>query len=618
MASTPELTSDDDDWVPPSADGTRPSSGPESGGAGGKSDGAGGKADGAGGIADALGRGLDTKAYQSELDPLDIPAYEKPRDRTPASGEWSSGSTAGRRDELTSLTLAQEAHLLAINNIYLSTRQLGQAGGEARGAMAAYVVGAELEPARKLAVRFRKIALRPPSNRGVDSVTYAYDAFESHLQRQFVSNSKTGFGIPMLFRVDASHSYSSASAQHSDKVAIHFARSQTLPKAVATLEFDDIEIDETFVTKVRSICDSAQTPRQKADDLLRELQDYGHFVPLSIILGGRISLQQVTELSDWSTFEATKQTFGVAADARIKVSSAPVDVGGGNNSGIWGTEDQRIIQQAKSMLMELKGGDERLASSNPDVLGMRWVNSVGPYEEWATIGFGPKSLVPIIEFLPADLRKACVDILKAFFKQNLDVRNTALAGNISSYPFDPRELMQGSGPNRFSGDLAKSAIGIAQIVINAEGNVDGLRIGYSIAMGGNTAPASYAATYGNHRGEQFDQPPITLKPGEKISSIEAWVDPDADGGTLRRIAFNTNRGARYPDDKGFYGFFHKEHDQFKIITAPRVRALRGYSDKLIRSIGLTYLDLAANAPSRQFLLAMEPFLFPTGNFGKLD
>jgi hypothetical protein len=48
-----------------------------------------------------------------------------------------------------------------------------------------------------------------------------------------------------------------------------------------------------------------------------------------------------------------------------------------------------------------------------------------------------------------------------------------------------------------------------------------------------------------------------------------------------------------------------------------VRVLRAHSGAYIHSLALTYLNLAGNADSRNFLLAMEPILFPTGDYGPL-
>ena len=45
-----------------------------------------------------------------------------------------------------------------------------------------------------------------PDDTRVDNVGYSYKAFESNLQRQTVASSNLGFGIPQIFRVDASYS----------------------------------------------------------------------------------------------------------------------------------------------------------------------------------------------------------------------------------------------------------------------------------------------------------------------------------------------------------------------------------------------------------------------------
>ena len=50
----------------------------------------------------------------------------------------------------------------------------------------------------------------------------------------------------------------------------------------------------------------------------------------------------------------------------------------------------------------------------------------------------------------------------------------------------------------------------------------------------------------------------------------------------------------------------------------RVLVLRGDYGSFIHAIGLTYLDLDANTKSRGLLLALEPFLYPTGDYGPLN
>ena len=52
------------------------------------------------------------------------------------------------------------------------------------------------------------------------------------------------------------------------------------------------------------------------------------------------------------------------------------------------------------------------------------------------------------------------------------------------------------------------------------------------------------------------------------------------------------------------------------IEGLRVRGLYGYCEDYIHSLGFKYLRLA-DVPHREYLLAMEPYLFPTRDYGRV-
>lgn len=114
---------------------------------------------------------------------------------------------------------------------------------------------------------------------------------------------------------------------------------------------------------------------------------------------------------------------------------------------------------------------------------------------------------------------------------------------------------------------------------------------------------------GQWRGEHNDT--ITLKRDEEITAIEAGIDSKTDNGIVRQVAFVTNR-RRFPDS-GFYG--RAKTDQRETIEAPRVRGIFGRTGALVHALGLSYLGLADDAKSREYLLAMEPYLFPDSDYG---
>jgi len=363
--------------------------------------------------------------------------------------------------------------------------------------------------------------------------------------------------------------------------------------------------------------------KKKAEELLSHLEAYGHFVPLSITVGGRMTLSEETKLEDWQTFGAVRNEFKAAADARFKVKSVPVQVGGGTGGYVWTTNETKVQEQATRLKMELKGGNESLADNNPVTLGDSWIDSLGSYKEWRTFGFGESSLVPIINLLPKDLHDECKELLKRYFVLNLIDRNTGFAGHVSN-PTDAfletkLKYVDGGNP-LFEGSLGPSSRGLRKIVVTAQGHVDGLQLEYEVYRVGAKdwymPTMNVAGRYGRDR-TSYEWPAITFEPDEFISALEVWVDENKDKGTMRAMAVRTTKGKRWPNDSGFYGTnFERKKNKFHVIMAPRVRALRGYIGDFIHAIGLGYLDLPP-MPSRHYLIAMEPNLFPTGNFGPL-
>jgi hypothetical protein len=587
---------------------------------------------------------LDVKPYQPVLTPLDIPPYPKPpTDHTSDVPHWAPGS--GRpMDDLRRLTVEQEIDLLNKNHIYLSTKQVSLNDESGFGAMDAYVVsdiGLQPAPGFTPAVRFTKVKLHE-SQRGLNQNTaYSYNEFESHLQRQLATESTVEVGIPKVFKVNTDFGYASSTATHAREVEIHFSANKWIAGAEVVFDVDDITLETSFVEKVRKIMgpkpstdsSSSAGPAEvnlKAENLLAHLAQYGEFVPLTRLLGGRMSLTEETKLKDSSTFETTKLHFGLAADARFKINSVPGQAGGGNGTGYWTTNDQARIEQAKVLKMKCVGGNEKLADTNPTHLGGEWIDSVAPYNLWRTIGFAEKTFVPIIDFLPDDLRPRVWSVLRGYFHNRLHSQNTELAGHqpaAGNKAFEANKLNWPKGVQYngkpFNGNLEKISRGPSQIVVNAEGNVDNLELSYRVYGVGDGIVLVTGASYGN--GRKNAERTIDLAPGEDIRKLEVWIDPDVDKGVLRSLAITTSKGIRYPDRKGFFGSNPKPGQTnpqpgkyiHGIIEAPRVRALYGNYGSFVHAIGLTYLDLDANTKSRGFLLALEPFLYPTGDYGPL-
>src|SRR5271167_2670627 len=167
----------------------------------------------------------------------------------------------------------------------------------------------------------RNKPLRTPQLSLDQNTAYSYNEFESHLQQQLATAGTVEFGIPKVFKVNTEFGYATSTATHSRDVAIHFSANKWVAGAEVVFDINDITLDTSFVDTVRNILDSTSKWENKAEHLLQHLGQHGEFVPLSRVLGGRMSLSEETKLSDSSTFAATKLNFGLAADARFKINS---------------------------------------------------------------------------------------------------------------------------------------------------------------------------------------------------------------------------------------------------------------------------------------------------------
>jgi hypothetical protein len=206
--------------------------------------------------------------------------------------------------------------------------------------------------------------------------------------------------------------------------------------------------------------------------------------------------------------------------------------------------------------------------------------------------------VPTIDYLQdAELRAKCMKILKKYFTRHLQLQTTTIVGaqEAKQFGYDV-------------GDVKR----IVKININHGMNIDGLQVTYELTNG----EQKEMPWVGNRRGENND----TVGPlafDEEISSVEVGAND-----LIRRLAFNTTKGRRFPENpNGYYGRGDGGKLNYSTIEAPRVCGLVGHSAVLVDSIGLRYRELAegsAGPKDRSFLRVMEPVLFPSNMPSVID
>jgi Jacalin-like lectin domain len=563
-------------------------------------------------VADPKDKPLTT-LYQGkdhELTYLDLPEHRRATDTTGAVLGFGRSTAKQKRDVLSQMTIGDQILLLAENNITLSAKST-EKHKKPVGSMSGYrMLEEELKASDESVVRFRALRMMSENSNRIDNYSYSYRKFATNLYKKLAFDGSLGAGVPDIFEFSTSASHKSGVVETGEKIEMHFQASQTIPKVRVVFKKKDISLDGQFVEDVAAACD-----KDDILELLNLLERNGQFVPLSITLGGRIIISESTDIDSQSAFDTQKNELRVAASGRYVYDG--VTIKGDAAAGI-GKHDERentLTDQQKGMTMKLVGGDEREATSETDELGTHWIDTVAPFLGWKTIGFEPKALVPIIDFLDEKYRDKCKEMLRKHFVAHLGIAWSAAAGHESGKKFE-RDI---KWVNR-----------LKSLVVNHEGNVDGMKLNYQVY---DEVPGPHGATFsfspegkneiqdkvGKIRGGHDSVvPPMQqngFNPGETILSLSAIVDTksDSSGEVLRQVQFTTNEGRKYPSDKGFYG--KDKGDKRVEITANRVRGLYGYTGHYLHSIGLMYLKLADNVASRDYMLAMEPYLFPSQNYG---
>jgi hypothetical protein len=564
---------------------------------------------------------LGTKRGTPGLDYVDIPLPRPVVDHTKGIDGITPVESGDPKDELSKLTQKQMFDLLNRNKIDLAEEGAGQSG-----TMQPYILGKTLTSAGSDAVHFARVKVLTPDTTGTTRVGFAHTEFESHLQRQSASAASTNFGIPGIFKVDASYRDASSMFTDSATVRVFFQASQLVPKAKVVFDSADITLAPTFVDRIAKAC------LGKAEDLLDTLQEYGHFVALTKILGGRMTLDKTTDISDKSQIDARERELTTDADARFAVDGVPLEGGAKLDDKDKEVKISRLTEQALHLHMELTGGNVNLASSKIGTFAEKWMSSLGPSGAWGTVGFPDHSLVPIIDFLPnkikdkkgdkvifkskkkeeITLKEKCKELLRDYFLDKLVARKTGLAGNTNDDSFTHELDIR----------LIKR---IKKIQVCHQTNVDGLRWWFEVhnEASADAIKQAQRAADPHSSGPPSSRPVVIdtgewigahnssskresfeLREDEEITAIEAGTD--ASGG-LVKIAFKTNR-TRYPSDNGFYG--QAQTNKIVKIDAPRVKGFYGHKAVRVHGIGLSYLGLAdEDVHSREFLLAMEPYLF---------
>jgi hypothetical protein len=528
-----------------------------------------------------------------KLTRLDVPAFEVPTFPDPGAAGGGYGPTDDVPFQDKVLTLRDQLIMLAQNNIRWPE-------DEDLGSMQPYVLDNGLRQSGHQTVRFSELNMTVPSRGRQDNAGFSYSESQSSLQRHLMFEGELGVGVPPVFSMDVSLSDKSAKLTQEGKIVKIFQASQMIEKARVTFIRDLLSLEEWFNRQVIFAL-SENGPERQAPELLRVLHSYGQFVALDRAIGGRISLKTTSRAEYRMAFDAVEHELKAAAAGRFRVDGVKVDAKGAAGVGYATTAESGLKGLEVELKMEMVGGNASLASSDPGTLGSKWVNSVGPFINWRTIGFAPHTLMPILDLLDGDQKGHAIRVLRWYFLRNL-IPNTE--GGVAGH----------TGGNKFGRDIS-NVKRISKVEVNHEGNIDALKVTYEVFTGdrNDVRTKEVTETYGTSRAPWGQTDSFTLAPDDDIVRIVADLEKKNDG-QLKRVRFETANGGKYPREGGFYGNY--KGDYLVTIEGLRVRGLYGYCKDYIHSLGFKYLRLA-DGPHREYLLAMEPYLFPKRDYGRV-
>jgi hypothetical protein len=379
----------------------------------------------AGKITVAQAAGKDNKIEVKAGEPIlgKDPVVVNPKDPTTNLRDWSQTISYGTPEYPTPTKFSGKAptagdpedkwSALKDNEkqFVFSVRQLGRAIVFAKGTVdGGGKSGAELTKAdsKAVSISVAQPGVKEQNLTAQSSFLMTYSQTVHELRKRSATNVSASVGAKGV-AVKGGFTTSNMEINQSDRANIYMT--QLIYKPAVELYFDednDIVTTDAFKSAItaavnRSVTDDPFPSRTRYYETLRVLGKYGHFVPTRFMLGGAFIIEEVTEVGKTGKISEQSTSFSAGVAAEIKGVTAAVEAGN--------TEEVKKITTNLSKQQSIKisaiGGDTG-AFSNTDP--GPWLQSVRYSRYWAVIDYS--DLVPTIRYLPPDLLRRCLDLIK--------------------------------------------------------------------------------------------------------------------------------------------------------------------------------------------------------------
>jgi len=257
-----------------------------------------------------------------------------------------------------------------------------------------------------------KILYRNPHFSGAYDSSYTFSESEVKTQEIGISNfgisgSFSFSGMATRVAVTAGYSYGkqrmAKSSTHQKKIFI--TNSFLLPKI--GLSFDHMVpcASDSFINAIlRAVPTDQNMDIGMFDALMNALKHFGHFVPSTLLIGGKLYSTEEKTIAETSsientvseqnaTFQAAIETWKVDAGIKITASSSNAD-----------KKAAKAKEEAQHLNIRAIGGEGAFVSDS-----VKWVESLKKFSAWSLVKFD--DLIPSLSLLPPKLYERCSNLI---------------------------------------------------------------------------------------------------------------------------------------------------------------------------------------------------------------
>jgi hypothetical protein len=250
-----------------------------------------------------------------------------------------------------------------------------------------------------------KVFYKKPKLSACFESSFSLEESQAKVQEAGIFNMGLGLSVDHSalrnsFAMRAGYAYSNEKLKEKSvyKKQIDITSNYFLPKIELSFDYLKPCASNDFIKAVEHIF--TLPIEQQFDRLLEILKTFGHFIPTSLTIGGRLFSTETKKIETTSSTE--NQLSEHAAEFKMAISTWTTEIGveGKMNTQTSTKTEEQKKSEAHRLKMRAMGGEGAYINDLE-----KWIQSLAKYTNWALVKFD--NLVPSISILPKDLFEKC-------------------------------------------------------------------------------------------------------------------------------------------------------------------------------------------------------------------